>query len=88
LQESFRARLTPKPWRCHLGNPPVQSPFETTIEQDRYQRWETAYTSKTASYATCRFVTALGQGTVVPDFNELIQYHDSETRSASSVRLA
>jgi hypothetical protein len=88
LQESFRARLTPKPWRCHLGNPPVGFPFETTGAQDRYRRWEAEYASKTSSYATCRYVASLGPGTMVPEFNELIQYHDTVTRSASGVRLA
>jgi hypothetical protein len=88
LQESFRARLTPKPWRCHLRSLPVRFPFETPAEQDRYRHWEAEYDSKTASFATCRYVTSLGQGTVEPEFTELIQYHDSVTKSASGVRLA
>jgi hypothetical protein len=88
LQESFRARLTPKPWRCHLRSLPVTFPFDTAAEQDRYRRWEAEYDSKAASYATCRYVTSLGQGTVVPEFSELIQYHDKVTKSASGVRLA
>ena len=88
LQESFRARLTPKPWRCHLPSPPGSFPFETTVEQDRYRRWEAEYDSKTAPYATCRYVTSLGNGTVMPEFDELIRYHDSVTKSAGVDRLA
>ena len=87
-QESFRARLTPKPWRCNLPCPPAAFPFETTAEQERQQRWEAQYDSKTASYATCRFLNALGSGKVLAEFNELIQYHDHETKSAHAVRLA
>ena len=88
LQESFRARLTPKPWRCHLPSLPVPFPFETATEQDRYHRWEAEYNSKSAPYATCRYMTTLGAGTVMQEFKELIQYHDRETKSASAVRLA
>ena len=88
MQESFRARLTPKPWRSHLPSLPVRFPFETAAEKDRYRRWEAEYNSKTALYATCRYVTTLGPGTVVPEFNELIQYHDHETKAASGVQLA
>ncbi len=88
MQESFRARLTPKPWRCHLSTLPVPFPFETAAERDRYRLWEAEYNSKTSSYATCRYVTTLGPGTVMPEFEQLIQYHDHETKSASALRLA
>lgn len=88
LQESFRARLTPKPWRCNLPCPPVAFPFETTGDQERQRHWEAQYDSKTASYATCRFLNTLGSGTVLEGFNELLQYHDHETKSAHAVRLA
>lgn len=88
MQESFRARLTPKPWRCHLPSLPVRFPFETAAEKDRYRRWEAEYNSKTALYATCHYVATLGPGTVVPEFKELIQYHDHETKATSGVQLA
>ena len=35
VQESFRARLTPKPWRCHFHKPPVEFPFETPQSRSR-----------------------------------------------------
>ena len=88
MQESFRARLTPKPWRCNLANPPCVFPFETAKDQERQSRWEAEYNSKTASYATCRFLNTFGAGSVLPEFSELIQYHDHETKSANAVRLA
>lgn len=88
LQESFRARLSPKPWRCNLPNPPVEFPFETPADQERFHQWESGYNSKAAAYATCRFVTSFGPGTVLPEFNDLIAYHDHETKSANAVRLA
>jgi hypothetical protein len=45
------------------------------------------YNSKRTPYATCRYVTTLGPGTVVPELNELIQYHDHETKVASGVQF-
>ena len=60
MQESFRARLTPKPWRCNFPNPPVEFPFETAADQERQRRWEADYNSKTAAYATCRFLNTFG----------------------------
>jgi len=88
LQESFRARLTPKPWRCNLPNPPGEFPFETPMDQERHRLWEVEYNSKTAAYATCRFLNTFGPGTELPEFGELIRYHDHETKSAGAIRLA
>jgi hypothetical protein len=33
LQESFRARLSPKPWRLGMRQPPVEFPFETSTDR-------------------------------------------------------
>ena len=88
LQECFRARLTPKPFRCGMTNPPVLFPFETPDAADRFARWETNYNAKTSSFATCRFLSAIGTGLVVSDFSELIQYHDDATKASSQLALA
>jgi hypothetical protein len=87
-QECFRARLTPKPWRCAMPNPPVEFPFETPEDQERSRRWEADYNAKTTSFATCRYVATVGTGSGSPDFDELIQYHDQETKAAADLRLA
>lgn len=88
MQESFRARLTPKPWRCDFHKPPVQFPLETPQEQDRYRRWEVEYNSKAARYATCRYLTAFGGDRALPEFKALIDLHDQETKAASDLPLA
>jgi hypothetical protein len=88
MQESFRARLTPKPWRCGLQIPPVAFPFETPEEQSRFQDWEQNYTAAIQSYATCRYLTSFGSGPMASGFEELVQYHDQETRAASPLPLA
>ena len=88
MQESFRARLTPKPWRCGLQVPPVAFPFETPEEQSRFHDWEQNYTSAIQSYATCRYLTSFGSSPMASGFEELVQYHDQETRAASLLPLA
>jgi len=88
MQESFRARLTPKPWRCGMRNPPVEFPFETASEQTRYADWEREYHAKSGSFATCRFISALGGAPADSRFTGLIDYHDRETKSTSALRLA
>lgn len=88
LQQSFRARLTPKPWRCGLRTPPVVFPFDAPADESRFRAWEAEYTTTAARYATCRYLTACGAAPVVPDFEELIRYHDQETRAGTSLPLA
>jgi hypothetical protein len=84
LQESFRARLTPKPWRCGFHKPPVDFPYE---DEAAFQKWLRTYESKCSQFATCRFVTSFGFETD-PEFTDLIQYHDSETKAATALPLA
>lgn len=88
MQESFRARLTPKPWRCDFHAPPVEFPFETADDQNRFDNWEREYNAKGASFATCRFISDLGSGSVNPGFRELIDYHDHESKALALGKLA
>ncbi len=88
LQECFRARLTPKPWRCSMTDPPVSFPFETPTAQQRFDRWQAGYDARRASFATCSFIAAVGSAAVALGFEPLIQYHDSETKATSALRLA
>jgi hypothetical protein len=88
VQESFRARLTPKPWRCDFRKPPVEFPFETARDEAAFREWEAEYNSRAADYATCRFLSAVGSGVVAPGLDELIRYHDQETRATSGLPLA
>jgi hypothetical protein len=88
MQESFRARLTPKPWRCGLQVPPVMFPFETPVEQSRFDAWERTYTATAGRFATCHYLGSFGSSPVASGFEELVRYHDNETKAASSVPLA
>lgn len=88
LQQSFRARLTPKPWRCDWRNPPVTFPYETSAEEAQFRQWEAGYNQRAAAYATCRFLGTTGAGTAGATFGELIEYHDRETKATSGLPLA
>jgi hypothetical protein len=88
MQESFRARLSPKPWRCGQPEPPVSFPFTSPQQEAQFQEWERKYSSAAGRYSTCRFVTTIGGGRTDPAFEELIHYHDQETRANSSLPLA
>jgi hypothetical protein len=88
MQESFRARLTPKPWRCGLHNPPVKFPFETPQDQSRFDVWERTYTAAGKRFRTCQYIASFGGGSVAPGFEELIQFHDQETKAVSVLPLA
>ncbi len=87
MQESFRARLTPKPWRCQTYKPPATFPFETPQVENRYAQWISLYEAKSQNFATCRYLQDVGSvaGGLTP---EVIAFHDEQTRAGSSLPLA
>ena len=88
MQESFRARLSAKPWRCGMRVPPVTFPFVTADEESRFRQWEAQYTPAAARYATGRYLTWIGAGRMDPGLEELVYYHDVETKASSTLPLA
>ena len=88
MQESFRARLSAKPWRCGMRVPPVTFPFVTAGEESRFRAWEAQDTPAASRYATCRYVTWIGPGRMDPGLEELVYYHDVETKASSTLPLA
>jgi hypothetical protein len=86
-QQSFRARLTPKPWRANLRKPPVKFPFEDRNAEAAFREWEGEYNAVIVRYATCRLIRTSGEE-VDPAFAPLIEYHDRETKASSSMPLA
>lgn len=87
-QESFRARLTPKPWRCGCAANTTRWPRQTPETQERFERWRQGYTSRQAQFATCRYLGSYGSGRVIPDAETIIEIHDKLTRSAEPLLLA
>jgi hypothetical protein len=89
-QECFRARLTPKPWRCGMRQPggALRYPRENPRGEEEYQRWEKQYEAASKPFAVCAFVKQLGSRDVHPDVESVMQHHDRVTRPESSLPLA
>lgn len=88
VQKSFRARLTPKPWRIGMPNPPVRFPFESPADEREMRDWESRYALASQNRATCHFIEELGSGTEHPDIAPLRELHDEQTRAISGLPLA
>jgi hypothetical protein len=87
-QKCYRARLTPKPWRCGSAKPPARWPWATSAEESRFLEWEKKYIATCASCATCEFLMDLGNPRRHPDIDPLIHIHDDATRADSKLGLA
>ncbi|HEX6371029.1 MAG TPA: hypothetical protein VF006_19080 [Longimicrobium sp.] len=88
VQKTFRARLTPKPWRIGVENPPVGFPFEGPGEEAQMRQWEARYDAASRGRATCHFVEEMGTGAEHPDVAPLRALHDEHTRATSGLPLA
>lgn len=87
-QRSFRARLTPKPWRSRLSTPPGSHPREDAGDQQAFAAWLSEYEQRTAEYATCRYLETVGNGFATGDARTLQGLHDRATRCDQSLPLA
>ncbi len=84
----FRARLTPKPWRC--GYPPlkVDFPWLSPQEHDAVQAWKEGYRSARRKHACCDLVEVLGRDASDARIARVVEFHDQETGVGSGLPLA
>lgn len=75
-QECFRARLTPKPWRCKMEKPGPRYPFESAAAEQRFREWEKQYERASAPFTVCRLLERLGSHQVHPDIEPVLKLHD------------
>jgi hypothetical protein len=87
-QKCFRARLTPKPWRCGIRTKPRRWPWLDAREEKRFQKWEAQYQSFSASWATCELISQIGNVMIHPDVQSIVNLHDDATRVGSKLPLA
>lgn len=88
-QECFRARLTPKPWRCGAGHPPAPGfPWEDREQEAEYRAWEHEYQQIAHGYITCRLITQLGTSQVHPEVKLILNIHDRIACSTQNLELA
>jgi hypothetical protein len=76
-QKCFRARLSPKPWRCGIGKPPSEFPRETPEDADRFARWLVAYNGASRGFSVCETVGEFGRGKPLPAALAVRYIHDS-----------
>ena len=87
-QKSFRARLTPKPWRMHMENPPVRFPYENAGDERVMRDWEARYDAAARAHATCQLLEVVGSGEEHPDVAPVVRLHDEQTGAESGRPLA
>lgn len=88
IQNSFRARLSPKPWRCGTRRPPNLFPRHTESEQCRFAEWLFGYERASANRATCHYLGGIGPERVHPRIAPVIELHDRQTKAHEALALA
>lgn len=87
-QKCFRARLTPKPWRCGMAKPPSRGPFADAKAETPFKDWESRYRKACSQKATCELIVTIGNNAVHPDVQMILGVHDEATRAESKLALA
>jgi hypothetical protein len=85
-QQCFRARLTPKPWRCGIQAPSQRWPFASSQAEAEYDEWQAEYLARCREWATCELLE--DHGPAHPELAPLIAFHDATTRLGSGLPLA
>lgn len=78
-QECFRARLTPKPWRCRIAKPPNQYPWNDEAAERLYRTWERRYEEASKDYTVCELVEVRGNGARDSEVAAVQEMHDRLT---------
>ena len=75
-KECYRARLSPKPWRCNSHRPPSSFPWENGEKEEEFRIWEANYTELSNEYSTCIHKGDFGNSKVDSVIQKVIDYHD------------
>ena len=87
-QGCYRARLTPKPWRCGIGRPPAAFPWENRAAEQAYHEWVVRYEKAAAPFSVCRLVSWLGPQEVDRDVAPVLEAHDRLACAGDRKQLA
>ncbi len=87
-QGSFRARLTPKPWRIHIENPSWRWPFRDDREQRKARKWQEKYQNASSAYGVCRLIKTTGGAGIHPEIAPVLNLHDRMCCSRDDRKLA
>ena len=78
-QDCYRARLTPKPWRCNFHGPPTKFPYRSAAEEQEFRHWLQEYDSARGEFATCALIGDFGSAHRDPVGEKIVQLHDHYT---------
>lgn len=87
-QQCYRARLTPKPWRCACPRPASTLPGMSDAEWETFQRWLAMYEEKTCDYAVCRLIESWGPDSMSDATARVIKVHDQYALAKGKAALA
>lgn len=85
--DSYRARLTPKPFRVGARALPVAWPFVDDGARRQYEEWVSMYDGRASGHAVCRLVSVSGPEPG-PDEQRLVGLHDTRCRVGERLPLA
>lgn len=88
MQACFRARLTPKPWRCNVRRPPVRFPFHDEAQAQKQAAWLSEYERARGRFGVCELVESLGNLLVVPQVEPVLRLHDQHACANAGGPLA
>lgn len=76
VQESFRARLTPKPWRVGIRPSKLRWPFDNAEQKASLLHWVGNYDMASQQASVCELIEAVGPAEVVAEVAPILQVHD------------
>lgn len=85
--DSYRARLTPKPFRVGERALAVSWPFADDGARGRYEEWVSEYDGRASGHAVCRLISVSGPEPG-PDEQRLVALHDARCRVGERLPLA
>ena len=78
VQRCFRARLTPKPWRCGVREPVWPWPFRSREHEEAHAAWVRTYERTSQAYAVCELVESRGAAAGDPRVASLVALVQTE----------
>ncbi|WP_193105066.1 hypothetical protein [Brachybacterium sp. FME24] len=85
VHDTYRARLTPKPWRIEVDR--FESLGTRTSADDVHRAWVQRYRDASQDVAVCRLLATTGPAPEEVE-QQIIDLHDRATRPESGLRLA
>ena len=88
VQECFRARLNPKPWRCGMKALRITYPWADETAEQSARHWIATYAKNAQDYATCSLINQFGSEAVDEEIAHVVEFHDDITKAESGLKLA